>query len=102
VSWHELNSAYPTLSQRVSNLLAIKTGAFQKSPDRHPLAYFFTLFNLRNLLVIYVVAIIAAIALPNFVRAREQALKMRQQQIELTEPSPIIPDEVSTNPPAAQ
>lgn len=102
ISWHELNSFYPTLSQRVSNLLAIKTGTFQPSPGRHPLAYFFTLFNLRNLLVIYVVAIIAAIALPNFVRAREQALKMRQQQMELTKPSPIVPDAVSTNQAAPQ
>lgn len=90
VSWHELNSFYPTLSQRVSNLLAIKLGTFQPSPGRHPLAYLFTLFNLRNLVMLYVVGIMAAIAVPNFVKAREKALEMQRQQMQSH--NPVIDD----------
>ena len=103
VSWHELNSFYPTLSQRVSNLVAIKQGTFQKSPGRHPLAYAFTLFNLRNLLVIYVVALLAAIAIPNFVQARKKALEMQaEQQRQQQYPNVANPNEVPTAPPVPQ
>jgi Zn-dependent protease with chaperone function len=102
VSWHELNSFYPTLSQRVSNLLAIKSGTFQPSPGRHPLAYFFTLFNLRNLLVIYVVIILAAIALPAFVKARERAQNLQHEQPEYADPNRPMPSEPLPIQPAPQ
>jgi len=48
ISWHELTSAYPTLSQRVATLLAIKNGASPQRPPRHPLAYVFALFTLSG------------------------------------------------------
>lgn len=77
VSWHELNSFYPTLSQRVSNLLAIKTGVFQPSERRNPLAYVFALFNLRTLIIVYLLIIFGALAIPAFVKAREKALSIQ-------------------------
>ena len=87
VSWHELNSFYPTLSQRVSNLVAIKQGVFHKSPERHPLAYLFTLFNLRSFIVIYALFIIAALALPAMSAARKKAQEIQaQQQQKMLEP----------------
>jgi Zn-dependent protease with chaperone function len=74
VSWHELASGYPTLSQRVSNLLAIKNNQFRRSPSRHPLAYLFAFFNFKVLIVIYLLVILAGIALP----AINEALKKAQ------------------------
>jgi Zn-dependent protease with chaperone function len=39
VSLHELTSSYPTLSRRVTDLLALSTGEKPRSPRRNPLAY---------------------------------------------------------------
>ncbi len=93
VSWHELNSFYPTLSQRVSNLLAIKLGTYQPSPSRHPMAYIFTLFNLRNLVILYVVFIVGAIAMPVVLKARKQAAAARHQIQSLQKNTDDVSDE---------
>jgi len=45
VSLHELLSGYPTLSQRVAKLHAIKDKKAYKGAPRHPLAYLFGLFS---------------------------------------------------------
>lgn len=78
VSWYELISGYPTLSQRVANIIAIKDNcAVQKTP-RHPLSYIFAFFTFGgsgsgagNIVVtVAVIAMLAAIAIPNLLRAK--------------------------------
>lgn len=76
VSWHELISGYPTFSQRVANLIAIK----EKNPlpkySRNPFAYLFALFSFGgpasggSFITIAIIAFLAAIAIPNLLRAR--------------------------------
>ena len=86
VSWHELISAYPTLSQRVSNLLAWKTGAPPLRAKRHPLAYFFALLTLSGpggglsslLLTIFMLAILFSIMAPAIEATREKAREEQQ------------------------
>lgn len=80
VSWHELISGYPTLSQRVANLKAIKNGEPAPKSGRNPLAYLFAFFTFGgsgaggNLLItVAIVALLAAIAIPNLLRARISA-----------------------------
>ena len=78
VSWYELISGYPTSSQRVSRLLAVKEDQSLPPWPRHPLAYFFALFSFGgsssgggNLLItVMVIAFLAAIAIPNLLRAQ--------------------------------
>ena len=83
VSWHELTSGYPTLSQRVHNISTLDD--FKRQPTkapRNPLAYIFALFSFGggtqggggNLMVtVAVVALLAAIAVPGFLRARKRS-----------------------------
>jgi len=81
VSWHELMSGYPTLSQRVSNLLSLKGGQEPSSSFRHPLAYLFALFGIggrssggANLLVmVAIIGLLAAIGIPSILNAYEMA-----------------------------
>lgn len=81
VSWYELISGYPTVSQRLANLLALSEGRTLSRASRHPLAYFFALFTLGGrstgganiLITVAVIGMLAAIALPAFVQAREKA-----------------------------
>jgi len=81
VSWYELISGYPTLSQRVSNLSALRDGQEPSKAPRHPLSYFFALLSLGGqssgggnlFLTVFVVAMLAAIAIPNLVRAKMTA-----------------------------
>jgi Zn-dependent protease with chaperone function len=49
ISWHELISSYPTLSQRVSNLVAIQHGQEPPRAECHPMAYFFAVFTFSGL-----------------------------------------------------
>lgn len=81
VSWHELISGYPTLSQRVANLVSLGEGREPERAGRHPLSYLFAFFTLggqhgggANLMItVAVVGMLAAIAIPSFVKARQQA-----------------------------
>lgn len=63
VSWHELESGYPTLSQRVHNLLALGQGEEPKRASRSFLAYLFAIFFSRLTFFILFIAYIAVIAL---------------------------------------
>jgi Zn-dependent protease with chaperone function len=59
ISWHELISKYPTLSQRVSNLIGLQHPDYARQPSRHPGAYVAAfLFNWRMLLVIYILIVV--------------------------------------------
>jgi hypothetical protein len=96
VSWHELTSGYPTLSQRTYNVLMMDQFPQPVGEPRHPLAYLFAFFSAGgrhgsggNLLVtIAVVAMLMGIALPAFTAARQKALEARQiQRMHTTAPS---------------
>lgn len=93
VSWHELTSAYPTLSQRVANLLALKAGTPPLPAKRHPLSYVFALFTLSGpggglsslLLTVCFVGIFAAMLLPAMegaVRKGQEASALAAQKAE--------------------
>ncbi len=78
VSWHELISAYPTLSRRVADLLAIKNGHNAPAYYRNPLSYLFALFSFGGgvpqvggvMMVVAIVGLLSAIAVPNFLRTK--------------------------------
>jgi len=54
VSWHELSSGYPTLSQRVSKILGIDIPLFARNAPRNPLAYLFSfVFSIQILVIAY-------------------------------------------------
>jgi Zn-dependent protease with chaperone function/Tfp pilus assembly major pilin PilA len=87
VSLHELTSTYPTLSRRVTDLMALKDGRAAPAPARSPLAYFFALFvpggNVGNggpvaglLMVVVVIGLLAAMAIPAFQKVRNSAQAM--------------------------
>jgi Zn-dependent protease with chaperone function len=81
VSWHELISGYPTLSQRVANLVSLGEGREPVRAPRHPLSYVFAFFSIggqggggANLMItVAVIGLLAAIAIPSFVQARTQS-----------------------------
>jgi Zn-dependent protease with chaperone function/type II secretory pathway pseudopilin PulG len=82
MSFHELLSDYPWLVKRVARLAARADGAAPSLPARHPVAYFFALFVPRTmagagaasvLMMVAVIGIIAAIAIPSLLRARVSA-----------------------------
>jgi competence protein ComGC len=81
VSLHELTSTYPTLSKRVTDLLALGTGAPAARPPRNPLAYFLALFvpggqtaaPANALIVIVIIGLLAAMAIPAFQKVRQNA-----------------------------
>ncbi len=81
VSLHELTSTYPTLSRRVSDLLALRTGARVPAPHRHPLAYVLALglpgggpsAGSGLLVMVVIVGLLAAMAIPAFTKVRENA-----------------------------
>ncbi|HSY54568.1 MAG TPA: M48 family metalloprotease [Opitutaceae bacterium] len=83
ISWHELTSPYPTLSQRVKNLLALRDDQFAFKARRSPLAYFFALFTpggrlsggAGNMLVfLVIIGLLAAMAIPAFQKVRAAAM----------------------------
>lgn len=81
VSWHELTSGYPTLSQRVSQLLALRDEKYHCKAERNPFAVVFALFtpggqmsaapNMMMFLV--VIGLLAAMAIPAFAKVRENS-----------------------------
>jgi len=84
VSWHELISGYPTLSARVSNLLALNNPEYAAPAPRNPLSYFFAMFNVGGgtagganaFVFIIIIGLLAAMAIPAFTKVRQQtALK---------------------------
>jgi Zn-dependent protease with chaperone function len=81
VSWHELASGYPTLSQRVSNMLSVGNPEFATKAGRNPLAYLFApVFSFQSLVIIYLVAVFGALALPAIHKAVEKGKAVQQQR----------------------
>lgn len=82
VSLHELTSGYPTLSRRVTDLLALKDGQPVPRSHRNPVAYFFALFvpggSVANggpiagmMVVVVMMGLLAAMAIPAFQKVRQ-------------------------------
>ena len=79
VSLHELSSTYPTMSKRVTDLLALKTGIPARRPARNPFAYLFATFvpggntgsPANALIFIVIIGLLAAMAIPAFQKVRE-------------------------------
>lgn len=54
VSWHELSSGYPTLSQRVAKVLGVDIPYFSTNSTRNPFAYIFSfVFSIQVLAIAY-------------------------------------------------
>jgi Zn-dependent protease with chaperone function len=96
VSLHELTSTYPTLSRRVTDLMALHDGSVVRNPDRNPLAYALALFmpggNIGNggpiagmMMMIVLIGFMAAMAIPAFqkVRQNSQAIACINNQLML-------------------
>jgi len=80
VSWHELASGYPTLSQRVSKILAVKHTEFARKAGRNPLAYLFApIFTFQTLILVYILAVFGAIALPAVNKALQKGKEAQQR-----------------------
>lgn len=87
VSLHELTSTYPTLSRRVSDLLALETGAPVRQPPRHPFAYFAAVFIpgagggggggglAAAMMMIVMIGLLAAMAIPAFQKVRQASMQ---------------------------
>ncbi len=87
VSLHELTSGYPTLSQRVAQLISLRDGSPMVRGGRHPLAYFFAIFTAggrgggANVLVtVAIVAMLASLAVPAVAQAQKRAKEIQAQQ----------------------
>jgi len=90
ISLHEVFSAYPTLSKRVSDLLDIQHGRSTPRPGRNPLAYLIGLccpgarygvFGVA--LTFYMLVIMSSIAVPAALQVREKAKQIQAQQHEM-------------------
>jgi Zn-dependent protease with chaperone function/Tfp pilus assembly major pilin PilA len=87
VSLHELTSSYPTLSRRVADLLALKSGdAPARTAERHPLAYLVALGmpggNMGGgggassvLVIVVIIGLLAAMAIPAFQKVRQASIQ---------------------------
>ena len=82
MSFHELVADYPWLVKRAARVVARSDGRDPGIPRRHPLAYFFAFFVPRTmagagaasmLMMVAIIGIIAAIAIPSLLRARASA-----------------------------
>lgn len=81
VSWYELVSGYPTTSRRLANLTALSEGREPTRAHRHWLAYVFAFFTFGGrgsggssiFITVAIIGLLAAIAIPSFVKARETA-----------------------------
>jgi Zn-dependent protease with chaperone function/competence protein ComGC len=83
ISWHELTSAYPTLSQRVKNLLALRDPAYEFTAPRNPFAYLTAFFTpggrasgAANMMIfVVIIGLLAAMAIPAFQKVRQSSLQ---------------------------
>jgi Zn-dependent protease with chaperone function/competence protein ComGC len=87
VSLHELTATYPTLSRRVTDLLALKTGQEAKAPNRNPFAYFLALFMpggnvgggsggpVAAMMMVVMIGLLAAMAIPAFQKVRQASIQ---------------------------
>lgn len=84
VSLHEYTSTYPTLSRRVTDLLAIATGETAKHPPRNPLAFLLALITPGGgvsgglpamMMMVLVIGMMAAMAIPAFQKVREASIE---------------------------
>lgn len=84
VSLHELTSTYPTLSRRVTDLLALRSGTPVKQPGRNPLAYLVGLFipggnvggsggPVAAMMLVVFIGLMAAMAIPAFQKVRQSS-----------------------------
>lgn len=81
VSWYELISGYPTLSQRVANLIAVRNGEVLQRAPRNFFAYPFAFFTFGGggggganaMITVAIIALLAAIAIPSFAKARAES-----------------------------
>lgn len=76
VSWHELSSGYPTLSQRVHQLLGIKEGRERPQGARNFLAYFFAFLMpggspIFLIILLYFAIIFGAMVIPALAHAEK-------------------------------
>jgi Zn-dependent protease with chaperone function/Tfp pilus assembly major pilin PilA len=87
ISLHELTSTYPTLSRRVTDLMALHDGSVVRRPARNPLAYFLALFmpggNIGSggpvagmMIMIVMIGFMAAMAIPAFQKVRQSSQAM--------------------------
>ncbi len=85
VSWYELISGHPTVSQRVANLISMRSG--EKRPPKYPrhwLAYIFAFFASGGILItIAMLAILAVSAIPNLLRAKQMAKDHHARKIKM-------------------
>jgi Zn-dependent protease with chaperone function/competence protein ComGC len=81
ISWHELTSPYPTLSQRTKNLLALRDDQFAFKVGRNPFAYLFAFFTPGGrlgggagaIVFIVIIGVLAALAIPAFQKVKQTA-----------------------------
>lgn len=85
MSYHELTADYPWLTKRMKHLISISSGQPSRFPSRHPLAFGLAMFVPRlgipgaggglvsMLAVVAIVGVLAAVAIPNFVRFQSMA-----------------------------
>jgi Zn-dependent protease with chaperone function len=77
ISWHELSSGYPTLSQRVAKMLGIDIPFFSRKASRNPLAYLFSFVFSIQILVIAYLAFFVGLTYMNASKAKQSAAHAR-------------------------
>ncbi len=83
VSWHELASTYPTLSQRVAQMLGFADAQYAQKPSRHFLAYPCAfLFNIRNLIFAYLILVISLGPITAGVQAAQRAQERQRELLQ--------------------
>jgi Zn-dependent protease with chaperone function len=88
ISWHELASTYPTLSQRVAQILGFHDAQYSKRPGRHAAAYPFAfLFNFKNIFLAYFLfVILMALGAGGVQKAIEQQKELQEKMLQQQSP----------------